>query len=233
MRSIGFSSGALAKGDFARGVLLQSGLADVTAVELSALRDGELRDLVENFERLDLDGFQYVSVHAPSRLVTLTEAQVVELLLRLPEEWPVILHPDTIEDPSVWARLGRRMCLENMDMRKRTGRTADELSAMFDLFPLAGFCFDLGHAHQVDSTMTEGAEMLRRFGGRLRQLHVSDVGTFGEHRAIGYVLAQAYRRIARLVPDDVPVIVESIVPADSIDDELQAARGMFSLPAAA
>jgi hypothetical protein len=76
MRPIGFSTGALAKGDFHAGLSLQQKRPGFLAVELSALRDHELPSLVAAAAHLDLDSFAYVSVHAPSKLSTLTEADV-------------------------------------------------------------------------------------------------------------------------------------------------------------
>ena len=66
MKPIGFSTGALAKGDFATGLEVQRYVARIDAVELSALRDYELPNLVDAIPNLDLHGFEYVSFHAPS-----------------------------------------------------------------------------------------------------------------------------------------------------------------------
>src|SRR6187200_2433360 len=65
MRPIGFSSGALAKSDYRRGLELQKS-ASFTAIELSALRERELQPLVDAAQTLSLDQFSYVSFHAPS-----------------------------------------------------------------------------------------------------------------------------------------------------------------------
>src|SRR5260221_4499825 len=73
MRPIGFSTGPLAKSDFVRGIQLQVERPDIAAIELSALRDHELRPLIEALPRLEIDGFAYVSLHAPSRLGNLSE----------------------------------------------------------------------------------------------------------------------------------------------------------------
>src|SRR3954451_22620697 len=73
MRPIGFSTGALAKGDFALGLDAQRNVAGIDAVELSALRDHELPTLVDAIGSLDLDDFEYVSFHAPSRLAAMDE----------------------------------------------------------------------------------------------------------------------------------------------------------------
>lgn len=227
MRLIGFSSGALAKGDFRRGLALQEG-ADFTAVELSALREPELEPLVDAAGRLSLGKFKYVSFHAPSAFKTLHEHEVVAFVSRLPPNWPVVVHPDLIHNPEVWTPLGARLCLENMDMRKRTGRTVDEMRAAFETLPQAGFCLDLGHARQIDPTMGIAIEMLQNFGTRLRQLHVSEVGTFGEHRRLGFLARTAFRRVVRYVPSDIPVILESIVDERNMMDEFQAAREIFA-----
>lgn len=228
MRPIGFSSGALAKGDFQRGLDLQILETRITAVELSALRADELDPLVKASSRIDVSRFAYVSFHAPSKLVDMTEADGVAMLAQLPGTWPVVVHPDIITDFDLWATLGNRLCLENMDLRKRIGRTVDELEGVFKLLPMAGFCFDIGHARQIDPTMGVAIEMLRRFGSRLRQIHLSEVGTFGEHRAIGYLAHMAYQRVVRFVPSETPVILESIVSAAEMDRELDLAFKLFA-----
>ena len=66
MRPIGFSTGAIARGDFRLAVqrMRDCGL-DV--IELSALRIGELAPLLRALPTIDLAAFQFVSIHAPSR----------------------------------------------------------------------------------------------------------------------------------------------------------------------
>jgi hypothetical protein len=227
MRPIGFSSGALARGDYRRGLELQQS-STFTAVELSALREPELRPLVDAAMTLSLSRFCYVSFHAPSSFKTLSEHDVVALLLHLPPQWPVVVHPDLIHHPEVWASLGTRLCLENMDLRKRTGRTVEEMKAAFEQLPKAGFCLDLGHARQIDPTMGIAIEMLQRFGSRLRQLHVSEVGTFGEHRRLGFLARTAFARVVRYLPKDVPIILESIVSETEMMNEFDVARQIFA-----
>ncbi len=229
MRPIGFSTGALAKGDFARGLALQRGIVRIDAVELSALRDHELPALVGAIPALDLDGFTYVSFHAPSRLQSLDEELVFELLLQLPAAWPIVTHPEVLRTPTLWRRLGERLCLENMDHRKSTGRTVDELRTLFEIFPDATFCLDLGHARQIDPTMASALLMLRTFGNRLRQLHVSDVGPRGEHLPLGATARHSFARVAHQVPADCPLIIESIVAPEWIERELDAVCAALEL----
>jgi len=230
MRPIGFSTGALAKGDFALGLDAQRNVAGIDAVELSALRDHELPTLVDAIGSLDLDDFEYVSFHAPSRLAAMDEETAFDLLLRVPEACPIIVHPELLQTPALWRRLGERLCIENMDARKTTGRTVSELRTLFDTFPEAMFCLDLGHSRQIDPTMTSAILMLREFGDRLRQLHVSDVGPRGEHLPLGATARNSFARVARFVPDDCPVIIESIITIDAIERELDTVLAVFEAP---
>ena len=227
MKPIGFSTGALAKGDFAAGLALQRGVPGIDAVEFSALRDHELPNLVAAIPHLDLAEFEYVSFHAPRKLQTLDEHAVFELLLGLPEAWPVIVHPELLQTPSLWLRLGARLCLENMDNRKTTGRTIPELRALFEVFPEATFCLDLGHARQIDPTMVSAMFMLQELGDRLVELHISEVGPRGEHLPLGATTRQAFARVVHLVPPDCPLIIEAIIPPELIEHELDAVRALF------
>jgi hypothetical protein len=229
MRPIGFSSGALAKSDYRRGIELQQKEKEITAIELSALREPELKPLVAAASHLSLDHFEYVSFHAPSRFAIFGEVEIIEILCSLPGAWPIVVHPDLIQHTDSWQVLGSRLCLENMDLRKRTGRTVAEMQDIFSALPTAGFCLDLGHARQIDPTMAIAIEMLKTFGNRLRQIHVSEVGTFGEHRSrIGFLAQTAFARVARYIPADVPLILESIVTGSEMRQELDTVRQLFA-----
>ena len=64
MHVYGFSTGAIARGDFNHALAMLKG-RDSKAVELSALRDHELPVLASSVGALQLDQFSYVSIHAP------------------------------------------------------------------------------------------------------------------------------------------------------------------------
>ncbi len=87
----------------------------------------------------------------------------------------ILVHPDTLFNPGRWRELGDHLLIENMDKRKPIGRTVDELAGFFEDLPQAGFCFDIGHARQVDPSMTEAALLLHAFGSRLAEVHMSEV----------------------------------------------------------
>ena len=226
-RLLGFSTGALAFGAYNRG-LAEVRLHALEAVELSALRQPELEPLINAIDDLDLSGFQHIAFHAPSEITAGTERLVVEMLLRVAERcWPIIVHPDVIVDYSLWSQLGRALCIENMDKRKPIGRTADELESLFELLPEASLCFDIGHARQIDSTMTEAYFILSRFHTKLRQVHVSEVNTRSKHDALSYASILAFRQLADMIPINVPLIIESVIEASQIEAEIERVREAF------
>ncbi len=226
MRSIGFSTGALARGDFRRGLTLLGGRG-VRAVELSALRESELPGLMSSLDELDLGMFHHISIHAPSRLSAMKESEMAELLWPcIDRKWPVVLHPDAIGDHGCWREFGSLACLENMDNRKPSGRTAEELAPHFQLLPDASFCLDLGHAQQVDSTLSGARKMLREYRDRLVQLHLSELDVEAHHRPLSMATVWAVREIARQIPA-CPVILESVVLPEDIDAELEMASSCF------
>jgi hypothetical protein len=146
------------------------------AVELSALSEGELPGLISYLAAKPRLPFSYVSVHAPAKGRLLDGAGSVRVLSELPE-WvrSIVTHPDVLAELTPYRALGTRLVLENMDGRKRTGRTADELEVSFDELPEAGFCLDVAHAASIDPTMDVAEELLNRFRSRLRQVHVSSL----------------------------------------------------------
>jgi hypothetical protein len=222
MRPIGFSTGALAKADFRSGIELQRPFG-VTAIELSALRGRELVPLLRELDKLSLREFSHISFHAPSALAEVDEGTLLAALKAIPLSWPIIVHPDIIETPERWRFLGDRLCLENMDQRKPTGRTVAEMEAIFSELPDASFCFDIGHARQVDPTMGVAIGLLQRFRNRLRQIHLSEVDPYGKHISISFAALCGFQRVAKLIPRDCPAIIESMVECSQIQHELDVA----------
>jgi hypothetical protein len=223
MRTIGFSTGALARGDFRAALHMLVG-KNGSAVELSALRQEELAPLVGELDRLDLGNFEYVSFHAPSSMEPAFEAVALRLLEQVAlRGWPIIVHPDAMYRRQEWARLGDRLCIENMDKRKPIGQTASDLADIFEDLPHACFCFDIGHARQVDPTMSEASAILHRFRARIQQLHVSEVNTQSKHDPLSLESILAFQRVSHLVPADAPIILESRVEESEINEEIQSA----------
>jgi hypothetical protein len=235
MRRIGFSTGALARGDFRRALAILR-VYDISIVELSALRIDELRPLLQALPELELElkNFSFVSVHAPSRFPKASEGWVLDGLRQLSERgYPVVVHPDVIFSPDLWQVLGDKLLVENMDKRKPIGRTAKELQEIFRALPAARFCLDIGHARQVDPSMTEASLLLRAFGDRLEEVHMSEVNTASRHDPISLNAVTAFGAIAASIPEKIPIILEPLIDEgqSDVETELRRAASAFALAA--
>jgi hypothetical protein len=178
------------------------------AVELAALSEPELGALETWLSERAAVGFRYVSVHAPVKERSLPEADLVARLHALPGYVSsIVLHPDVIEDPALYAPLGRRAVIENMDSRKANGQSAADLKPLFDALPAAGFCLDIAHVSSVDPSLALASELLDAFGSRLRQVHLSSL-VDGRHSPLTAADAERFRpALKRCV--DVPWILEA------------------------
>ena len=126
----------------------------------------------------------------------------------------------------MWLPLGRRLLIENMDKRKPVGRTVVELGRIFKELQEARFCFDLGHIRQVDPSMTEAVLILREFGDRLAEVHISEVNTSSRHDPISTSAVRAFKFIANHIPESVPIVIESLIDEGQSDirTEVESAR---------
>jgi hypothetical protein len=182
------------------------------AAELAALSEGELPGLEAYLAGRPELPFEYLSVHAPVKHLRMPEAELVRRLTRIaPLVDGIVVHPDAMDDPRAYRALGSCLVLENMDARKRTGRTVAELVPYFSVLPEAGFCLDVAHVLSVDQTMQAGELLLDAFAGRLRHLHVSSVDGACRHVPLTVEHETRYAELLRRCPD-VPWILEAPLP---------------------
>jgi hypothetical protein len=221
MGPIGFSTGALALADV-RTALEMLSRTELDAVELSALRQNELRPLVESLDTLDLSQFRYISFHAPSAMDPSFETEAISLLREVAQrEWPLIVHPDAMHDIERWSAFGPLLLIENMDKRKPIGQRAPDLKPFFERLPQSRMCFDIGHARQVDPTMSEAVAILGELGDRIAELHLSEVNSQSKHDPITLASKIAFQEVAHILPREVPVILESRVTENQILTEIK------------
>jgi hypothetical protein len=223
MRPIGFSTGAVAPGNIRQAMAILAPYP-VTAVELSALRLEELPDVLVSLNEPWLQKMQYVSFHAPSRWKPLTDRELIaQLQPMIDKGWPIIIHPDAINDWDAWARLGKQLVVENMDGRKPMGRTVEELETVYARLPEARFCFDIGHAHQLDSTQQLGRKLLTSFGDRLTEVHWSMVSDSYAHQPVTMAMGKEFGVLLKSCPTT-PIILETPVVAATLAEQWQLAQ---------
>ncbi len=182
------------------------------AIELSALSETELPSLTEYLGTARSLPFRYISIHGPSKQRELPEEDLVAELVELARYADgVVMHPDTFERPELYQPLGHKLLLENMDARKPTGRLPEELVATFAELPEAGFCFDIAHAWSIDPQMAVAADLLDRFGDRLRHVHLSSLSPDLHHITLTVEHEELFRpTLERCV--DVPWVFEAPPP---------------------
>ncbi|HQR07229.1 MAG TPA: hypothetical protein PLN21_10425 [Gemmatales bacterium] len=214
IRPLGFSTGSLSPGN-ARQALAMLSRHATTAIELSALRANELDEVLEVVTTSDWSAFYYVSFHAPSKFNGITEAEVLRKLKPIIDRrWPIIVHPDVITDWATWHKLGAFVTIENMDGRKPNGRTVEELSPIFAKLPQAKFCFDIGHAAQIDPSMKLAGELIDAFGDRLIEVHLSVVDDAFSHQPLTMDSIKHFTPVLKRLVGSAAIILET--PADEM-----------------
>ncbi len=207
---MGISTGVLS-GLWGEWPALVAGACEVSsyAIELSALSGAELPSLINYLRSGPRLPFRHVSVHAPAKDFDDADAwQLLEVPMWIRS---IVAHPDALGDLAPYRQLGTRVVLENMDDRKRTGRTADELAECFAELPEAGFCLDVAHAHSIDPTMELAHELLDRFRGRLRHVHLSSLDETGRHLPLSVSDEERFADVLDRCRD-VPWILEAAPP---------------------
>jgi hypothetical protein len=208
---LGFSTGALERGDFASAVswMIQH---DIRTMELSALRFDELQPLVSSLDTLNLAAFDYISFHAPSSFTRAQEEEVIDLLMPVQKRgWNIIVHPDVIYTPSRWQCLGEQLLVENMDRRKAIGRTVNELKAVFQDLPKARLCLDVAHARQLDTTLFVLWDLVRNFTDRIAEIHISELDSRCRHQPMSRGAVADYQQVLGRTVRLAPAIVESML----------------------
>jgi hypothetical protein len=179
------------------------------AIELSALSEDELEGLVEHLRAAPPLPFRFVSVHGPSKDRRMSDDELVALLERLPARVSaIVMHPDAMVDLEPYRRLGRRLCIENMDARKPFGHTAGELERYFDALPEARLCFDIAHAKSVDPSLEVARDLLSRFSLRLSHVHLSSLDAEQHHVPLTEEDQEAFAPVLKRC-SDVPWILEA------------------------
>ena len=91
-------------------------------------------------------------------------------------------------------------------------------------------CFDVGflfHGQWPPSAQPEFGKSNRVASVSLAAL--GEVNAASKHEPISYGATLAYQQVASMIPETIPVILESIVSAEFIDDEIEAAHETLAM----
>jgi len=221
---IGYNTGAICRSSTEEAIEMLS-RSPLNAIEISSLRDGEFHEVIKNLDTFDVSGYDHISFHAPSRLLYWKEEDVAETLYQevISREWGIVVHPDIIEDYSLWQKLGQYLRIENMDNNKEFGKTVEDLEKVFKELPEASWCFDIGHAMHLDTSGKLAQELLEAFGDRLSEIHLSYVDENAGHfplRQEDYDNRDIFELWVK-IPNDVSIILEAHDFNEGIGYEIQ------------
>lgn len=228
---VGFSTGALGKGDYIS-ALNWLYKTDTCAVEISALRIDEFKKIVSGMDKINVKKFSYISFHMPSYFREDEEDDVLENIKIISKKnWNIVVHPDVIFNPTKWAFLGDQLLIENMDRRKRTGRTYNELIDLFYKLPKARLCLDLAHARQLDTTLLLLEELILKFKDRIAEIHISELDSYCNHISMSEWALHDYATLPWKHLRNKPIIIESMLtntPNDIKITELESTRKLVN-----
>ncbi|HUV46815.1 MAG TPA: hypothetical protein VMW29_01645 [Candidatus Bathyarchaeia archaeon] len=153
------------------------------ALEVNFIREERLKEKIDR-ETLDLiKKFKYISFHAPALEVFYPSKKTEWIIEELKQIIPVIrpdvlvFHPDNVKDFN-WLnkQFGKLLAFENMDSRKKFGKTIKDLTQVFKKSPQAKFVFDINHLYTVNPKLDLADKFYITFKKRLCHYHLSAYG---------------------------------------------------------
>jgi len=66
--------------------------------------------------------------------------------------------------------------------------------------------------------------LLKEYRSRIVQIHISEVNTMSHHDPLSWGAVFSFQKIARWIPPNVPIIVESVVAEDKIEAQVKMTR---------
>ncbi|MEI6835280.1 MAG: hypothetical protein WCK59_00405 [Candidatus Falkowbacteria bacterium] len=173
-----------------------------TAKEADSL--DKLLPYIKSFERL--------SIHAPVNVRYVYNQEIKALLKKLEYFYNrvgaelLVIHPDLVDDWSVFDDLNMNLAIENMDDRKQSFKDVGDLKDFFDKHPEWSLVLDLGHCKANDKSMVLAENMILAFRNRIVEIHLSGYKKFHEplHRTKQKDIIAYCKDLL------VPIIIESV-----------------------
>jgi len=188
------------------------------AIEFSMMSLEEEDKLDKYWDQIPWDKFVYFSVHAPvHEFIYRNDNKTNDFLRRLQERHNkykfdlIVIHPNLVEDWSVFANYDMPFAFENMDHRNSYAKNVIDMKDVFSKAK-AAMVLDVNHCFTNDPTMQLAKDFYVAFGHKMKEIHLSGYDTFHEPL---YVTKQS--QIIDAIPDkEIPIIIEST--QKSLDD---------------
>jgi hypothetical protein len=216
MRKIGFSHGVLFKlHDVNKELnirLLQN--CGANAIEINCHSHKDLAFLPALLPYIQ--SFEHVSLHAPCDVRYDCNENTKILLKKLKNFYIrsgaelIVVHPDLVDDWSVFDKFKMKWAIENMDDRKKNFKDVNDLKLFFNEYREWSLVLDLGHCNSNDKSMILAEDLIREFQDRIVEIHLSGYKKFHDplYRTKQTEIIKYCQNLA------VPIIIESVFEVD-------------------
>lgn len=190
------------------------------AIELGMVdaNDEERWKTIISIEPEDLKTFKHISVHAPAGDFLYRDSEETHKILKKLEELykkinftHAVIHPDRVEDWSIFKQYSFPIAVENMDDRKTSFRDVESMSKFFEKVDLP-MVLDLNHCYTNDRTMELAWKFFSDFSDRIKEVHLSGYTEDEIHESLHKTLQ--VNIMEPLVGKDIPVILEGAIKDD-------------------
>ena len=176
------------------------------AIELSCRADKEF-ELMDMLEKDDLNGFDFISFHAP---VKIENPDILDKIQSFHNKFnfdKITIHPDNIKNWDILKSYNMPFSIENMDNRKTTGRT---LESMKEIMSHSDYkvVLDINHIYLHDSSLKLAEDFWEEFKDRISHFHLSGCG--GTYVSLPLIMTRQDRFIDFIKNKDKPIIIESV-----------------------
>ncbi len=228
--TIGCSTGTLRKAGISTGdaiTLLHN--KGVRVVEIGQSAPLEIAKDPSNIPWNTLKKFTHITLHAPKisygdNEQTKEVFRAITIVQQHCELQHVVIHPDIVEDFSIFDTVSFKVAFENMDCQKKSFTTPKEMHDLLVSFPESVMVLDVNHVWTHDKTMALAKEFYTLCSDRITEVHVSG---FQELHDPLYRTQQI--EILRAIQDtSVPMIIESWMDPDEVELEINYIRSIIS-----
>lgn len=200
----------------------------ITAVEIG---QHDVLEIAQNPQIIPWDilqRFSYITLHAPKipyadNDQTERVFKAIEIVQQHCVLQHVVIHPDVVEDFSVFNNAPFKIAFENMDWQKKAYTTPHDMENLLKEFPQSSMVLDVNHVYTHDNTMELAKEFYASCGDRIVEVHVSG---FTELHDPLYRTQQ--KEIIHAIQDtSVPMIIESWMTPDEVELEINYIRSII------
>ena len=159
------------------------------AVELSLTRIEKIKNSITDEVLSLLAKFKYKSIHLPvvnnDKFISYPDKsaeeslKIIDRIISKISINTILIHPDQVRDFD-WAksRYGSLLAFENMDSKKKFGKTLEEMMKVFEICPEAKWVFDVNHLYTNDKSMKSSGDFFNALSNKLTHYHISGYGGF-------------------------------------------------------